>query len=148
MIGVVVAAHGTLAEALVTTAEGIVGALPGTRVVNLLPGEGLDAARGKIREAVRAVEQGDGVIVLADLFGGTPCNTCLSLLEEGRIEVVSGVNLPMLLKLASLRDGDVHEAAEELVTYGQRNVTLASDAVRARCGQQAAAGSASSRSGA
>lgn len=138
MIGVVVAAHGTLAESLVSTAEGIVGPLEQTRVVNLLPGEGLEVARSKLRGAVQAVDTGEGVILLADLFGGTPCNSCLSILDEGHLEVVTGVNLPMLLKLASMRAGDLHECAEELVRYGQRNVTLASDALRARfTGQRA-----------
>lgn len=138
MIGVVVAAHGNLAESLVRTAEGIVGPLEQTTAVNLLPGEGLDVARSKLRSAVKAVDTGQGVILLADLFGGTPCNSCLSILDEASLEVVTGVNLPMLLKLAGMRGGELHEAAAELVRYGQRNVTLASDALRARFQNQRA----------
>lgn len=124
MVGVVVAAHGSLARSLVEAAAAIVGELPGLLAVDLLPNEGLDDARGKIEAAVARVDEGSGVVVLADLFGGTPSNCCLTLLEaEGR-EVVTGVNLPMLLRLASARQrlATSAELAADLVAYGQKNI--------------------------
>jgi len=135
MVGVVVAAHGKMAEALVAAAEQIVGKLEKLRVVNLLAHEGLECGRGKIADAVGEVDDGEGVVVLADIFGGTPSNCCLSLLNAGQLEVVTGVNLPMLLRLATSRgEGqNPRQVAEHLVQYGRQNITNASDMLRSRC---------------
>ena len=135
MVGVVVAAHGTFAEALVKAAEGIVGKLDNLKVVNLLAHEGMECGREKLVSAIREVDTGAGVVILADIFGGTPSNCCLSLLAEGSLEVVTGVNLPMLLRLATSRtDGqDPKQVAESLVQYGRQNITNASELLRSRC---------------
>ncbi|HEY0839144.1 MAG TPA: PTS fructose transporter subunit IIA [Vulgatibacter sp.] len=142
MVGIVVVGHGRMAEALATAAEGIVGPIDRLATVNLLPAEGLEIGRGKILEAIGRVDDGEGVVILADLFGGTPSNCCLGLLDEGRLEVVAGFNLPMLLKLATSRGGgrDLHGLAAELVEHGRANVVHASDILRGRCGPGGQAG--------
>lgn len=135
MVGVVVVAHGTFAEALVAAAEQIVGKLEGLQVVNLLPHESLEISQARIQDAIREVDSGAGVLLLADLFGGTPSNCCLAQLQDGKLEVVTGVNLPMLLRLATGRvDGqNPRQVAESLVQYGRQNITNASELVRNRC---------------
>ncbi len=134
MVGIVVAAHGGMADSLVAAARGIVGPIEALETVGLLPAEGLEIGKGKLLAAIRKVDVGDGVILLADLFGGTPANCCLSLLDEGRLEVVTGFNLPMLLKLATSReDGkDLASLAKELVDYGRTNIVHASELLRER----------------
>lgn len=133
MVGLVVATHGRLAEELLRTAEGIVGALERCEAVSVGADASMEEARARLAEAVRRVDAGDGVLVLTDMFGGTPANLALTFLDE-KVEVVTGVNLPMIVKLATARDGDLGlRAAAELVTgYGQKNITLASDLLRSR----------------
>lgn len=134
MVGIVVVGHGRMAEALVSAAEGIVGPVERLATVDLLPGEGLEVGRGKLLEAIGRADEGDGVVVLADLFGGTPSNCCVGLLDEGKLEVVTGVNLPMLLKAATSRDHrDPARLAAELAQHGRANVLHASEMIRSRC---------------
>jgi PTS system mannose-specific IIA component len=84
--------------------------------------------RGRIEKALREADQGRGVLLLVDMFGGTPSNLCLSFLEERRVEVVTGVNLPMLVKVARVDEGmPLHEVAELARDYGRRNISVASD---------------------
>lgn len=134
MVGLVVATHGRLAEELVRTAEGIVGPLPRCEAISIGgSGISMEDARARLADAVARAEEGQGVLVLTDMFGGTPANLALTLLGD-RLEVVTGVNLPMLLKLATARAGEATlQATAELVTgYGQKNITLASELLRAR----------------
>jgi PTS system mannose-specific IIA component len=133
MVGLVVATHGRLAEELLRTAEGIVGRLEQAAAVSVGAGSSMDEARARLAEAVHGVETGEGVLVLTDMFGGTPANLALTFLDE-KVEVVTGVNLPMILKLATARsDGLGLQAAAELLTsYGQKNITLASELLRSR----------------
>jgi mannose PTS system EIIA component len=152
MVGLVVASHGRLADELVATAEQIVGKLPAVATCNIEPGSSVEELRARMRQAVAGVDQGDGVIVMADLFGGTPCKESLMLCSEmlcseqrccqsGKLEVLAGVNLPMLLKANSLRAEEMPlpELANQLASYGQRNITCASALLReARERQQAA----------
>jgi len=132
MVGLVIAAHARLAEELLATAEQIVGPLAMTATCSIEP----DASPGEIREqmrrAVAAVDSGDGVLVLADLFGGTPCNQGLILTRERRVEVLTGINLPMILKANSLRTEplSLSELAYALTRYGQKNITCASALLR------------------
>lgn len=136
MVGLVVASHGRLAEELVATAEQIVGKLPAVATCNIEPGTSVEDLRAKMKQAVAAVDQGEGVIVMADLFGGTPCKESLMLCSErcqsGKLEVLAGVNLPMLLKANSLRSEEMplSEMASQLASYGQRNITCASALLR------------------
>jgi PTS system mannose-specific IIA component len=133
MVGLVVATHGRLAEELLRTAEGIVGPLEQCEAVTVAAGVSMDEARARLGEAVKRVDSGDGTLVLTDMFGGTPANLALTFLDE-KVEVVTGVNLPMMVKLATARTGALAlRAAAELVTsYGQKNITLASDLLRAK----------------
>lgn len=132
MIGIVIAAHGHLAEELARTAQQIVGALSHVASISVEPNVSVDELRGHIQDAVASVDDGEGVLVLADLLGGSPCNQSLMLCQKGKLEVLTGVNLPMLLKANSLRMAKLplRELAESLAQYGQRNITLASSAVR------------------
>ncbi len=133
MIGVVVATHGGLAEELLRTAAGIVGPLAQCEAVSVGAGSSMEDARTRLGDAVRRVDSGEGVLVLTDMFGGTPANLTLTFLDA-RVDVVTGVNLPMLLKLATARaDPLTLQAAAELVAgYGQKNITLASELLRSR----------------
>jgi len=136
MVGLVVASHGRLADELVSTAEQIVGKLPSVATCNIEPGTSVEDLRAKMRQAVAGVDSGEGVIVMADLFGGTPCKESLMICSErcraGGLEVLAGVNLPMLLKANSLRSEHMPlaEMATQLAAYGQRNITCASALLR------------------
>lgn len=135
MVGIVIASHGHLAEELVVTAKGILGDFSHVATCSVHPGSSSQQLRDEIRDAVGSVEEGDGVVVFADLIGGSPCMQSLSLCEDARIEVVTGVNLPMLMKALSLRGAEhlgLRELAEQLAQYGQRNITCATAALRAR----------------
>ena len=129
MVGIVVAAHGRLAEELLRTAEGVVGPLPQTRAISI--GGGGDGSAA-LRAAIAAVDEGEGVVMLTDLLGGSPTNLCLGVLKEREVEVVTGVNLPMLLKLGSLRANHTPpvELARQLCACGQKAIVDASDLVR------------------
>jgi PTS system mannose-specific IIA component len=133
MVGLVVATHGRLAEEFLHTAEGIVGTLERCEAVSIGSGQSMDECRARLAAAVKKVDQGDGVLVLTDMFGGTPANLALTFLDE-KLEVVTGVNLPMILKLATARADNVTlQGAAELVTaYGQKNITHASELLRSR----------------
>ncbi|HEX9243882.1 MAG TPA: PTS sugar transporter subunit IIA [Anaeromyxobacter sp.] len=133
MVGLVVATHGKLAEELLHTAEGIVGPLERCEAVSVGAGSSMEDARARLADAVHRVDAGAGVLVLTDMFGGTPANLALTFLDE-KVEVVTGVNLPMILKLTTARQDDLGlRAAAELVTaHGQKNITLASELLRSR----------------
>jgi PTS system mannose-specific IIA component len=133
MVGLVVATHGKLAEELLRTAEGIVGPLERCEAITVGASSTMEESRERLAEAVHRVDAGEGVLVLTDMFGGTPANLALTFLDE-KVEVVTGVNLPMILKLATARaDALALRAAAELVAaHGQRNITLASELLRSR----------------
>ncbi|NMO20331.1 PTS sugar transporter subunit IIA [Pyxidicoccus fallax] len=132
MVGLVVASHGRLAEELVSTAEQIVGKLPAVATCNIEPGTPVEELRAKMKQAVSLVDDGEGVIILADLFGGTPCKESLMMCQRMNLEVLAGVNLPMLLKANSLRNEQMSlpEMANQLASHGQRNITCASALLR------------------
>src|SRR5512147_360767 len=133
MVGLVVATHGRLGEELLATAAAVCGPLPQALAISLSSSQSMDEARAALERAVLAADGGDGVLVLTDMFGGTPSNLALALLDR-HIEVVTGVNLPMILKLSTARaEGRPLEAtAEMLAAYGQKNITLASQLLRQR----------------
>ena len=103
MIGIVIVTHGRLAEEFINATEHVVGPQKNIRAVCIAPTD-KDERRQDILDAVAAVDAGKGVIILTDMFGGTPSNLAISILSEGKVEVIAGVNLPMLIKLASVRD--------------------------------------------
>ncbi len=133
MVGLVVATHGRLGEELLATAAAVCGPLEQARAVSLSSARSMEAARADLAGAIEAVEGGQGVLVLTDMFGGTPSNLALTFLDA-RIEVVTGVNLPMLLKLSTARSegATLAATAELLCAYGQKNITLASQLLRSR----------------
>ena len=135
MVGLVVTAHGRLAEELVSTARQIVGELNQIATCGVDPCSAPEEFKERMRQAIHSVDSGDGVIVLADLLGGSPCTSGLSLCSKANVEVLTGVNLPMLLKANSLRGTSgqsVAQLATDLTTYGQKNITCASQMLRAR----------------
>ncbi|MGC9022820.1 MAG: PTS sugar transporter subunit IIA, partial [Dissulfurimicrobium sp.] len=103
MIGVVVAAHGQLARELLDTAVFIVGKAEQIQAVSIDPERDVDELKSEIRKAIKDVDSGEGVLILTDMFGGTPSNITLAFLEENKIEVVTGANLPMLINLCQSR---------------------------------------------
>jgi PTS system mannose-specific IIA component len=128
MVGILIVTHGELANELLRTAQEIVGKLPRVEAVSIHASEQIEKARKKIEAVLQRVNDGSGVLILTDLFGGTPSNLVLSYLEAGMVEVVTGVNLPMLMKLPSLREErDLRALADKLARYGQRNILVASE---------------------
>jgi PTS system mannose-specific IIA component len=134
MIGVVVVTHCHLAEELICAAQLVVGEeLKQFQAVSVDPKDGSDQIREKIVAAIRKVDTGQGILILTDMYGGTPSNISLSFLEEKKIEVITGVNLPMLLKLATYQDNlDLEQFAAFITDYGQRNINRASDVLKRR----------------
>ena len=132
MIGVVVVTHGQLAAELVNAAEAIVGDLPRFAAVSIGWHDDTDDAREEIRQAIARLQGESGVLVLTDMFGGTPTNLGLSFVEPDRVAVVTGVNLPMLIKLASLRPAqpELLAVARELRETGRNAIHVASDLLR------------------
>ena len=106
MIGVVVVTHGQLATELVNAAEMIVGDLPSFTAVSIGWHDDVNDAREEIAQAIARVRGEEGVLLLTDMFGGTPSNLAISVMDRGKVEVIAGVNLPMLIKLASLRQNE------------------------------------------
>jgi PTS system mannose-specific IIA component len=131
MVGIVIITHLKLGEELLAVAELIVGKLKQFQAVSINPTEGVEEIREKISEAIRQVDRGKGILILTDMFGGTPSNISLSFLEEGKIEVITGVNLPMLLKLSTYEgERDLTGLANFIKTYGQKNINLASEILK------------------
>ena len=137
MIGIVVVSHGRLAHELVAAAEHVVGRLRRARAVSIEADDDLDKRCDAILEAVKACDGGRGVVVLTDMFGGTPSNLVLSLRSRARLEIVSGANLPMLIKFSQTRVVlSLEECAHEVAVAGRKYITIASDilAKLADCG--------------
>jgi len=134
MVGVVIVTHCHLAEELISAAELVVGEqLKQFQPVSINPREDSEEIREKIIAAIRKVDTGRGVLILTDMYGGTPSNISLSFLEEKKIEVITGVNLPMLLKLATYtNEVGLEELAVFITDYGQRNINLASEVLKKR----------------
>jgi PTS system mannose-specific IIA component len=132
-IGVVVVTHGQLATELLNAAEMIVGDLPGFSAVSIGWHDDVDIARDAIEGAIGKARARDrGVLLLTDMFGGTPSNLGLTFLEAGRVEVVTGVNLPMLIKIAKAPDNaDLIALARDLCAHGRAAIRVASDLLRA-----------------
>ena len=128
MIGVLITTHGNLGSELIKAAELIRGSLKGIIHVSIDQTKGVEDLKKEISSAIKKLDQGRGVLILTDLFGGTPSNISLSFLKEGKVEVITGVNLPMLLKLPDIREGMVlKEFAQVVKEYGIKNISLASE---------------------
>ncbi|MEQ9489968.1 MAG: PTS sugar transporter subunit IIA [Alphaproteobacteria bacterium] len=122
MIGLVLVTHGRLAEEFVAAMEHVVGPQEQIETISIGPDDDMEKRRRDILEGTRSVDSGDGVIVLTDMFGGTPSNLAISIMDKAKVEVIAGVNLPMLIKLASVRstenlDSAVAAAQEAGIKY-------------------------------
>ena len=127
MIGLVLVTHGRLAVELVSALEHVVGSQENLATVCIGPDDNMEQRRAEIMKSTKDVDDGDGVIVLTDMFGGTPSNLAISIMDNGKIEVIAGVNLPMLIKLASIRDADsLLEAATGAQDAGRKYINIAS----------------------
>jgi len=128
MIGILVVTHSRLGDALLDAAEFILGSKPEVvDPVSIDLSENADNLRKKIAAGIKRVDRKTGVLILTDMFGGTPSNLSYSFLEEGRVEVLSGVNLPILIKAVELRKSkELAELASDLETFGKKSISLAS----------------------
>ena len=126
MIGIVLVTHGNLAREFLSALEHVVGPQQGVAAVCIGPEDDMERRRAEILESARSCDTGDGVIVLTDMFGGTPSNLAISIMEQARIEVLAGVNLPMLVKLASVRNRPIGEAVRMAQEAGRKYITVAS----------------------
>jgi mannose PTS system EIIA component len=131
MIGLVLVTHGRLAAEFISALEHVVGKQPSMEAICIGPDDKMDERRKDIAASIAKVDEGHGVIVLTDMFGGTPSNLAISLLEEGRVEVVAGLNLPMLVKLARVRkDCPLPKAAAAAQDAGRKYINIASQVLQ------------------
>ncbi len=127
-IGVVIVTHYRLGEEFLHAVHLIVPDAPDFHSVSIDPKQSVDEMRGSIADALKQANHGSGVLVLTDMFGGTPSNMSLSFVEGAGVEVVTGLNLPMLIKLATLtEEKGLEELATFIKSYGQRNISVASE---------------------
>ncbi len=127
MIGLVLVTHGRLANEFVAATEHVVGAQTQMQAISIGPEDDVEQRRRDIVAAVEAVDDGSGVILLTDMFGGTPSNLAISIMEKGRIEIIAGVNLPMLIKLASIRETEsLENAVISAQEAGRKYINVAS----------------------
>lgn len=132
-IGVVLVGHGQIAPAMVNAARNILGSLDAIVGVAVESNAPVDDNRRLLAEAIASVDQGHGVLLLSDMFGGTPSNLCLSFLKSTVVEVISGFNLPMVIKLAGgLQLKPFAEVMKVLTSYGQKNIVNASDVLEGK----------------
>ncbi len=127
MIGLVLVTHGRLAEELVAALEHVVGPQPNVATVCIGPDDDMERRRIDILERVSQVDDGSGVVVLTDMFGGTPSNLAISIMDKAKVEVIAGVNLPMLIKLASVRNNEpLDTAVSSAQEAGRKYINVAS----------------------
>jgi PTS system mannose-specific IIA component len=128
MIGLILVTHGRLAEEFIHAMEHVVGPQSAIVAVSIGPHDDMERRRKEIADAIRRVDTGTGAIVLTDLFGGTPSNLAISLMQAGRVEVIAGINLPMLIRLAGARKCmGVEDAARAARDAGRNYITVASE---------------------
>jgi PTS system mannose-specific IIA component len=128
MIGMILVTHGRLAEEFVHAMEHVVGTQADVATVCIGPQDDMEAKRKEIAQAIRKVDSGSGSVILTDLFGGTPSNLAISLLKRGKTEVIAGINLPMLIRLAGARkDLELAAAAAAARDAGRNYITIASE---------------------
>ncbi len=127
MIGLVLVTHGRLAEEMIAATEHVVGPQTKMRAICIGPDDDMEQRRDEIMKAVADVDDGAGVILLTDMFGGTPSNLAISIMDRAKVEVIAGVNLPMLIKLASVREtADLASAVAAAQEAGRKYINVAS----------------------
>lgn len=128
MIGLILVTHGALAEEFIQAMQHVVGRQSNVLAVCIGPNDDMEKRRKEIADAIRRVDSGQGVIILTDLFGGTPSNLAISLMQAGRVEVIAGINLPMLIRLAKARGTmSVRDATIAARDAGRNYITVASE---------------------
>ena len=127
MIGMILVTHGRLAEELIAALEHVVGPQDSIAAICIGPDDDMEQHRQKIMEQTRETDDGDGVVLLTDMFGGTPSNLAISVMDKVNVEVIAGVNLPMLIKLTSVRDSlPLAEAVASAQEAGRKYINIAS----------------------
>ena len=128
MIGIIIVTHGNLALELKSAMEHILGIQKNIEIISIKPDDDLEIKKSALEESIKKVDEENGVIILTDMFGGTPSNLAISLLKIGKVEIISGVNLPMLIKLIGLRDSnDLQKVATESKESAQKYISIASE---------------------
>ncbi len=127
MIGLVLVTHGRLAQEFIAAMEHVVGPQQNVAAICIGPDDDMEKRRKEILDSVAHAEEGDGVVLLTDMFGGTPSNLAISVLDKGKVEVIAGVNLPMLIKLASVRGKEtLRKAVAQAQEAGRKYINVAS----------------------
>lgn len=127
MIGMVLVTHGQLALEFIAATEHVVGPQKLAKAICIGPDDDMEKRRTEIIEAVRSVDEGDGVVVLTDMFGGTPSNIAMSIMDQAKVDVIAGVNLPMLIKLARVREeATLEETVRQAQEAGRKYINVAS----------------------
>jgi len=133
MIGIVIVTHGRLAEEFRAALEHVVGPQDQLATIAIGPDDDMEQRRLDIQEAVRSVDRGDGAVLMTDMFGGTPSNLAISIMDEAPVEVVAGVNLPMLVKLSTIRrDAPLDRAVDEAKEAGRKYISIASQVLESQ----------------
>ena len=127
MIGLMIITHGNLALELKSAMEHMIGNQNDIEILSITPEDDINIQKNNIEKKLKELNQGKGVIILTDVFGGTPSNLALNFLEPGIIEIISGVNLPMLIKICQLRDKDILEVVQEGKNAAQKYISIASE---------------------
>ena len=128
MVGLIIITHGNLALELKSAMEHIIGTQTNIEIFCIIPDDDIDIQKNNIQKTIKELNQGNGVIILTDMFGGTPSNLALNFLEPGVIEVISGVNLPMLVKIGQIRDNqNIIEIVQEGKRAAQKYISIASE---------------------
>ena len=127
MIGLVLVTHGRLAQEFIAAMEHVVGPQQNVAAICIGPDDDMEKRRKEILDSVARADEGDGVVLLTDMFGGTPSNLAISVLDKGKVEVIAGVNLPMLIKLASVRSKEtLRKAVAQAQEAGRKYINVAS----------------------
>ena len=127
MIGLMIITHGNLALELRSAMEHMIGNQNDIEIFSITPEDDIDIQKNNIEKKLKELNQGKGVIILTDVFGGTPSNLALNFLEQGVVEIMSGVNLPMLIKICQFRDKDILEVIQEGKNAAQKYISIASE---------------------
>ncbi|MDW3229535.1 MAG: PTS sugar transporter subunit IIA [Acidobacteriota bacterium] len=133
MIGGVIVSHGRLAEELLNALSIILGEAPNIEAISIGWYDDVEESKKKINQSLKKVDQKNGVIIFTDMFGGTPSNLSFSFLADNKVEIITGVNLPMLIKFVSLqRSNNLKEVAKKVVEQGKKNIHLASSLLNSK----------------
>ncbi len=130
MIGIVLISHGRLADEMLLAMEHIMGPQKDIETVCILSDENIEGKRDELFQKVKSVNSGSGVAILTDMFGGTPSNLAISLMNEPKVDVLAGLNLPMLIKLVKVREKPLDMALTDAMLSGQKYITKASDLLK------------------